>query len=320
MTVRPVDYRLCIDPELAVFLPILPETDLTNYVEWRAMLAGSSLRDELADQASMHQAVVVSDRRVPGSPGGPEVPVRVYRPQGDEIRPAFLYFHGGAFVLGEIGLFDSMCENFALGADVVVVSVDYRLSPEDPFPAAIDDAYAVLEWVAGHGADIGANPAAIAVGGLSAGGALAAAVSLMALDRNGPPIALQLLVNAVLDDRLETTSARMFTDTPLWNSRNAAQMWDIYIGPERTEVSPYAAPARATDLSGLPPAYVLTSEFDPLRDEGIAYALRMLEAGVSVELHNFVGTFHSFDAFPTAVSSEAVAEQHAALRRALHTA
>jgi acetyl esterase len=128
-----------------------------------------------------------------------------------------------------------------------------------------------------------------------------------------------LLVNPVLDDRLETVSARSFTETPLWNSHEAAIMWDLYLGPERRQVSPHAAPARATDLSGLPPAYVLTSEFDPLRDEGIAYALRMLQAGVAVELHNVAGTFHGFDAFPTAISRATAAEQHAALRRALHT-
>jgi acetyl esterase/lipase len=122
----------------------------------------------------------------------------------------------------------------------------------------------------------------------------------------------------VLDDRLDTASAQAFTDSPLWNSHHAATMWDLYLGPERHHVSPYAAPARSTDLSELPPAYVLTSEFDPLRDEGIAYALRLLQAGVSVELHNYVGTFHGFDAFPVAIGRSAVVEQQAALRRALH--
>jgi acetyl esterase/lipase len=122
----------------------------------------------------------------------------------------------------------------------------------------------------------------------------------------------------VLDDRLDTVSVQNLTSTPLWNSNDVAVMWDLYLGPNRRHVSPSAAPARAGDLSGLPPAYLLTSELDLLRDEGIIYALRMLHAGVHVELHNVAGVFHAFDLFPTAISRATTAEQHAALRRALH--
>ncbi len=249
----------------------------------------------------------------------PEIPVRIYRPQADGVRPALVYFHGGAFVVGEIRLFDATCAGYASGADLTVVSVDYRLAPEDPFPAAVEDCYAALEWVGANAENLAIDPAAVAVGGSSAGGGLAAAVSVMARDREGPAIAFQLLLNPVLDDRLDTVSVQVFTDTPLWTSRDAAAMWDLYLGPERRHVSPYAAPAHATDLSGLPPAYVLTCEFDPLRDEGISYALRMLQAGVPVELHNVVGAFHSFEVFPTALSRATTAEQQAVLRRALHT-
>jgi acetyl esterase len=158
----------------------------------------------------------------------------------------------------------------------VVVSVDYRLAPEHPFPAAIDDCYAALEWVAANAEDLGVDPAAIAVGGVSSGGALAAAVSLLARDRSDPAVAFQLLINPVLDDRLDTASFRAFPDTPLWNSRDVAVMWDLYLGPERGQVSPYAAPARAADLAGLPPAYVLTSEFDPPARRG--HRLRAADA------------------------------------------
>jgi acetyl esterase len=260
----------------------------------------------------------VTSRLIPGLPDGPEVGVRLYQPAGEASRPALVYFHGGGFVLGHVELFDRTCKKFATSIDAVVVSVDYRLAPEHPFPAAIDDCYAALEWVASNAKELGVDPAAIAVGGVSAGGALAAAVALLARDRSGPAVAFQLLINPVLDDRLDTASFRAFTDTPLWDTRDVTAMWDLYLGPEHGQASPYAAPGRATDLAGLPPAYVLTSEFDPLRDEGIAYALRMLEAGVSVELHNYAGTFHSFDAFSsTAVSRAAMAEQQGALRRAL---
>lgn len=312
-----MDYRRKVDPELADLLPMLPEPDLENFVGWRAAMGELAPSRGDPEQRSL-KGVDVSDERIPGPPGAPEVRVRTYQPQDVRTRPVLVYLHGGAFVLGHIELFDVACADFATEADVVVVSVDYRLSPEDRFPAALEDCYAALEWVAGDGGDLAIDPATIAVGGLSAGGGLAAAVSLLARDRNGPEIALQLLVNAVLDDRLDTSSARTFTDSPLWNSHHAATMWDLYLGPERWHVSPYAAPARSTDLSGLPPAYVLTSELDPLRDEGISYALRLLQAGVPVELHNYVGTFHGFDAFPVAIARTAAAEQHAALRRALH--
>jgi acetyl esterase/lipase len=140
----------------------------------------------------------------------------------------------------------------------------------------------------------------------------------MARDRHGPALAFQLLLNPVLDDRLDTVSVQTLTAAPLWNSSDVAVMWDLYLGPDRRHVSPYAAPARARDLSGLPSAYLLTSGLDPLRDEGIGYALRLLEAGVQVELHNVPGVFHAFDLFPAAISRAATAEQHAALRRALH--
>jgi acetyl esterase/lipase len=296
---------------------MLPVLDFTDVASSRATLAeGAAGRDP--DQ-SEHDGFVVSDQRIPGPPDAPEVPVRIYRPRGGGVRPALVYFHGGAFVLGQVELFDAMCGSYAANADIVVVSVDYRLAPEHPFPAGVEDCYAALEWTAANADDLAVAPTAVAVGGLSAGGALAAAVALMARDRNGPAIAFQLLVNPVLDDRLETVSVRAFTDTPMWKSHDAAVMWDLYLGPERRHVSPYAAPARATDLSGLPPAYVLTSEFDPLRDEGITYALRMLQAGVQVELHNVAGAFHGFDVFPTTISRAAAAEQHGALRRALHT-
>jgi acetyl esterase len=307
-----------MDSELAALVPLLPNLDFGDIAGSRAMLGlapagGTTVETIRAD------GVVISSRRIPGAPGGPEVPVRIYRPEADGFRPVLVYFHGGGFVLGQVQLFDTMCKNFATEVDAVVVSVDYRLAPEDPFTAAVDDCYAALSWAVSQAEEAGIDPTRVAVGGLSAGGGLAAAIPLLARDRGGPEIAFQLLINPMLDDRLGTVSSKSFTDTPLWRYRDAAAAWDLYLGAERAEVSPYAAPARATDFAGLPPAYVLTSEFDPLRDEGIAYAARMLEAGVPVELHNMAGTFHGFDAFPTAISRTAVAEQHAALRKALGT-
>jgi acetyl esterase/lipase len=203
----------------------------------------------------------------------------------------------------------------------VVVSVDYRLAPEHPFPAGVEDCYAALAWLAAHAAELGVDPARIAVAGQSAGGGLAAATALLARDRGGPALCFQLLEIPELDDRLDTPSMRAFTDTPLWNRPNAVWSWKHYLGASHAgEPSAYAAPARAKDLAGLPPAYVSTMEFDPLRDEGILYALRLLQAGVPVELHSYPGTFHGSALLPGAkVSQRGAREVMEALRHALRT-
>jgi len=198
---------------------------------------------------------------------------------------------------------------------------DYRLAPENPFPAGLEDCYAALGWTALHTDELGIDPNRLAIAGQSAGGGLAAACALLARDRNGPKLCFQLLEIPELDDRLETPSMQQFTDTPLWNRPNAVWSWRHYLGAEHTgEVSPYAAPSRASDLSNLPPAYVSTMEFDPLRDEGILYALRMMQAGVPVELHSYPGTFHGSAMFPDAEpsrrnSSEVLGALERGLRR-----
>lgn len=306
------------DPELAAILPALPQTKLADYEAARRMMAEVAAPDPAAPSPSWRDRMEVVDRHIPGPLGAPEVPIRIYRSKAVGTRPGLLYLHGGAFVLGEPGLFDAACAGFADNADVVVVSVDYRLAPENPFPAGAEDCYAALEWTVDNAEELSIDPTAIAVGGASAGGGLAAAVTLMARDRQGPSIAFQLLLNPVLDDRLDTVSVQTFSDTPLWNSHDVAVMWDLYLGSDRRAVSSYAAPARAADFSDLPPAYVLTSEYDPLRDEGIAYALQLLHAGIPVELHNYPGVFHAFDLFPTTISRAATLEEYSALRRALH--
>jgi acetyl esterase/lipase len=177
----------------------------------------------------------------------------------------------------------------------VVVSVDYRLAPENPFPAGLEDCYAALSWFSTHAAELGVDPERIAIHGGSAGGGLCAALALLARDRSGPSIAFQYLGIPELDDRLTTSSMTTFVDTPMLNRPTAIHSWDAYLGPGRRStdnVPPYAAPARATDLTGLPPAYISAMEFDPLRDEDIAYATALLAAGVPVELHLFPGTYH----------------------------
>jgi acetyl esterase len=203
-------------------------------------------------------------------------------------------------------------------AGAVVVSVEYRLAPEHPYPAGVEDCYAALRWLYDSRSELDIDAERIAVFGNSAGGGLAAAVALLARDRHGPPLCFQFLGIPELDDRLDTVSMRTFVDTPLWSRPKAVESWRQYLGTDGGEVSPYAAPARATDLSGLPPAFISTMEFDPLRDEGIIYGLRLLQAGVPVELHSYPGTFHGSSLIAdAAISKRQAAEAADILRRAL---
>ncbi|MFI7441886.1 alpha/beta hydrolase [Nonomuraea indica] len=296
-----------MDPELEVFIPFLPKDDWTDPVAARKSYAELAAARQAPDTAGME----IEDRTVPADP---DVPVRIYRPH--QAQGAVVWLHGGGWVMGNLDTEHPWAARLAAGSGAVVISVDYRLSPEHPFPAALDDAYAVLTWTAEHAAELAIDPARIAVGGHSAGAGLAAAVALRARDQQGPPIRFQLLNEAGLDDRQETWSARNFTDTPWMYRDKISASWRHYLGS--APASPYAAPARAADLSGLPPAYIATAEFDPNRDEDIAYALRLLQAGVSVELHQWPGTFHGSQAILSAeVSQRQGAELGAALRRAL---
>ncbi|MGW5263561.1 alpha/beta hydrolase [Microbispora sp. NPDC004025] len=296
-----------MDPELEAFIPFLAPVDLDDPVATRESLAERAAARPVPDVAGME----IEDRTVPAAP---DVPVRIYRPR--EARGAVVWMRGGGWVFGDLDTEHLWATLIAGASGAVVISVDYRRAPEHRFPAALDDAYAVLTWTARNAAWLGVDPARIAVGGHSSGANLAAALALRARDEQGPPIRFQLLNEATLDDRQRTWSRRTFTGTP-WSTRDrVAAAWRYYLGS--APATPYAAPARATDLSGLPPAYIATAEFDPNRDEDIDYALRLLRAGVPVELHQWPGTFHGSLAILSAeVSQRQIAELGAALRRAL---
>ncbi|CAL9498566.1 Carboxylesterase NlhH [Actinosynnema sp. ALI-1.44] len=296
-----------MDPELEAFIPLFPRTDPADPVAARAKFAALAASVAAPDVAGME----VEDRTVPADPA---VPVRVYRPR--LAQGAVVWLHGGGWVMGDVDTEHPWAARIAQQSGAVVVSVGYRLAPENPFPAALDDVWAVLHWVVEHAADLGVDPARIAVGGHSAGGGLAAAVALRARDEGGPPICFQLLNQPGLDDRQQSWSARNFTATPWMDRSKVSAAWRHYLGG--ASATPYAAPARAADLSGLPPAYIASAEFCPNRDEDIAYAVRLLEAGVSVELHQWPGTFHGSQAILSAeVSQRQIAELGAALRRGL---
>ncbi|MEU7814561.1 alpha/beta hydrolase [Pseudonocardia sp. NPDC049154] len=305
------------DPELAAAIPVLPVLDVSDLPAARAVL--TDLRAQLP--APDETGVTVTEVLVPGPEGAPDVPLRIYRPD-EPAGPAGVFdVHGGGFIMGDLD--GSHAGNIAIARDVgaVLVTVDYRLAPEHPFPAGLEDCYAGLVWFAEHAEEFGVDPDRIAIHGISAGGGLCAALAMLARDRGGPAIAFQYLGVPEVDDRLETPSMRAFTDTPIWNRPNAVVSWDSYLGEGvrgTDAVPPYAAPARATDLSGLPPAYVSVMAFDPLRDEGIAYALALQTAGVPVELHLFPGTFHGSSLIEDAtISKREAAERVAVLRQAL---
>jgi acetyl esterase len=296
-----------IDRELEPFISMFPRADLNDPIAARTKLAELSAKAPAPDV----QGMKIEDRTVPAHPN---VPVRIYRPDG--AQGGMVWLHGGGFVMGGLDVEHPWAARIAHASQAVVVSVGYRLAPEHRFPAALEDAYAALTWMAEHAAELGFDPQRLAVGGHAAGAGLAAAVALRARDQRTPPISFQLLNQPELDDRQVTWSARNFTDTPFMTRDKVSASWRHYLGS--APASPYAAPARASDLSGLPPAYIATAEFDPNRDEAIVYAQRLMEAGVPVELHQWRGTFHGSQAvLSAAVSQRQIGELCAVLHHAL---
>jgi acetyl esterase len=314
------------DPELAELLEFLPEglLDLTDAPASRAAF-GEMVAGMNADLD--RSGVVIEDRNIAGPEDAPEkaqeIAIRIYTPEGlANTVPCILHIHGGGFVVGDLDSELGSCLKLCRQLGVVVVSVDYRLSPETPFPGGLEDCYASLVWVHNNSAELNIDVSRVAVLGMSAGGGLSAATVLLARERGGPGICFQYLGIPELDDRLETTSMQTFDNTPMWNRPNAELSWDAYLGESYSrgskDVPALAAPAREDNLSGLPPAYISTMEFDPLRDEGISYGLKLLQAGVQTELHSFPGTFHGSSLFAhTKISQREQAEQLSVLRRAL---
>jgi acetyl esterase len=281
-------------------------------------------RANRAESAAVFQALAgpvpavarVENRTIPG-PVQP-IPIRIYWPVTGRRLPVLVYFHGGGWVIGNLDQVDPQCRALANGAQCVVVNVDYRLAPEHKYPAAVEDAYAAVQYVSQHAAEFDADAGRIAVGGDSAGGTLATVACLMARDSGGPPIVFQLLVYPVTDYDDNRPSMAEFADGYLLTRSLMKYFWGHYVASPEEGRGPHASPINATSLKGLPPALVLTAECDPIRDQGEAYARRLQEAGVPVTAKRYAGAIHVFFNLGGAIDSgkEAVSDAAAALHKA----
>lgn len=251
---------------------------------------------------------------------GPGFELWSYAPPGDGPFPAIYWIHGGGMIAGSLQADEPYCTALAAATRSVVVAVDYRLAPENPHPTPVEDAYAGLIWTASRADLLGVDPDRMAIGGSSAGGGLAAAATLMARDRGGPPLCFQYLMYPMLDDRQESPSSVEFSGIPTWSRERNCFAWQCLLGDTAggKDVSQYAAPARATDLSGLPPALIQVGELDLFRDEDISYASRLMQSGVPAELHVYPGAYHGFELVtPGAVTSrQAIHDRNRAFIRA----
>ncbi len=263
-----------------------PDLSTLDPEEARTMFAELRVGESTAEVGD------VTDRTIPG-PGG-ELPVRVYEPASEGPHPALVYFHGGGWVVGNLDTHDSVCRHLTDAADCAVVSVDYRLAPEHPFPAPTEDAVAAVEWVAENGEEIGVYSDRLAVGGDSAGGNLAAATALVARDRGGPDIDRQVLIYPATSPRDDWPSTKENAEGQFLSRSEMEWFGDQFLESDLDARNPYAFPLQACDHGGLPPATVVTAELDPLRDEGRAYAEALADAGVNVTHRNYEGMVHGF--------------------------
>ncbi len=282
-----------LDPQAEALLQQMAQMNLPPLHTLTPTQAREMMRGMSALSGEPEVVANVENLTIPG-PGG-RIPVRIYTPRGDGPFPTLVFFHGGGWVICDLDTHDNLCRSLTNGACCVVVSVDYRLAPEHKFPAAVEDAYAATQWVANNAHRINGDPARIAVGGDSAGGNLAAVVAMMARDQDGPALTYQLLIYPATDvSSANTDSHRNYADGYFLTRGDGEWFCGHYLNCEEDRLHHRASPLLAPDLSGLPPALVITAEFDVLRDEGESYAKRLKKAGVSVKCTRYKGMIHGF--------------------------
>jgi acetyl esterase len=310
---------MTLHPQVEAYLKQMAEAALAPAWEIGAAATRERARAALGAIPAGPELPRVEDRSVPGPAGA--IPVRVYWPSEERGLPILVWFHGGGWVLGSVEQDDANCRRAAERSGAIVVSVEYRMAPEDVAPASFDDCYAATAWAAEHASELGGDASRLAVGGASAGGNLAAAVALHARDHGGPAIAYQLLVYPVTDSRMDSASYES-NGEGFGLSRQAMEwFWEQYVpaGGAVSRDDPRVSPAHASELSGLPRAHVITAEYDPLRDEGEAYAARLEAAGVPVRVDRVPGHLHGFYSNPHIFEAGEhwITEASAALKTAL---
>jgi acetyl esterase len=281
-----------LDPQAQRVIDAIAALNLKPLEESTPDEARESLRTRTAALGPFEDVAAVTDHRAPVAGG--EITVRVYSPSGPGPHPALVYYHGGGWVIGDLYTHDGLCRSLSNAARCVVASVDYRLAPEAKYPVAVDDSYAALTWVVANAARLGIDPRRVAVGGDSAGANLATVMTLQARDRRGPALVHQVLIYPVTDHDLNTRSYIENATGYVLTREGMRWFWDHYLARETQGREPLASPLRAPSLAGLPPALVITAEYDPLRDEGEAYAARLRDAGVPVTVTRYAGMFHGF--------------------------
>jgi acetyl esterase/lipase len=312
--------RDLIDPDsrgpLDALLEVLPGgfNSVPDIVERRAVLTQLLAGLEVPPNPN----VTSQDRVIPGPDGEPDISVRIYRPvAATGTLPGIYFIHGGGMILGDVAGEDAVATSICDLVGAVVVSVEYRLAPEHPHPAPVQDCYAGLTWMARHADELGVDPGRLAIYGASAGGGLAIATALLARDRGFPAVCFQMPIYPMIDDRNQTPSSHEISDIGIWDRAGNIEAWKWYLGEGQPDQ--YAAPARAADLAGLPPTFIDVGTVDLFRDEDIEFAMRLMQAGVPTELHVHPGAYHDSEGLaPKAPLSLRIWEHRiAALRRAL---
>lgn len=312
-----------MDPELAA-----------PFEAWRGAMKGGidldnipatrKLMDQLyaaAQKPPPVEGVTIEDRKAPGMNGAPDVMVRLYRPAASGPVPGLLWIHGGGYVLGAVEKDDAICAKLAKTAGCTIASVEYRLSPEVPFPGPLEDCYAALKWFAASAESLKVDSSRIAISGASAGGGLAAGLALLARDLGEVDVKAQFLIYPMIDDRNVTPVGAGYPECHVWTRENNRMGWKCYLGrePGSHGVSPYAAAARAKDLARLPPTYIAVGDIDLFVEEDIDYARRLLEAGVPTELHVYPGAWHGFNGMApnAAITKRFLGDRDEAVKRML---